>query len=538
MKSKATFVLAVLVLGLALPASFARAQSFRLNTFRAAERADDGFAVRRLGTFDHLRWGVLVNADYAHDPLVIEQRQGDRSELARVVVHQLTLKLDLSLALWRRLIVFAGMDLVPVMHGPRVPDEFMVPKADGGGMGDLGFGARVRIWGDSTDLFSLGAQATLLAPTAGNQSYRGDEGVAFRPELIAELRPKPVRISFNLGTYLRKQQQLMDDPVGSQLTYALGLGWQVIPRLELLGELWGSFNFKDFGSKTTTPVEWLLGAKYRSEMGLYLGLAAGRGFTRGIGSPDARVVAQLGYMRPAPAPRTAAKPAPVPATAPVITPLPAAEPPPTPRDRDGDTVVDASDACPDQPEDLDDFQDADGCADLDNDSDAVLDVEDACPAQAGVVEERGCPAKPQWNAQGELAIVQQVRFQVNASVILEESLPSMEAVRAALEQHPEIALLRIEGHTDSVGRDDANLTLSQRRAAAVGVWLVQRGIVASRLVAYGCGEQHPVATAATPAGQAENRRVAFQVVEPAPADTARVQPPAGCVAAPIEPSVQ
>lgn len=64
-------------------------------------------------------------------------------------------------------------------------------------------------------------------------------------------------------------------------------------------------------------------------------------------------------------------------------------------DRDGDGMSDVRDQCPDDPEDLDGFEDADGCPDLDNDGDGIADVDDMCPSAAedrdGFEEEDGCP---------------------------------------------------------------------------------------------------------------------------------------------------
>ncbi len=59
-------------------------------------------------------------------------------------------------------------------------------------------------------------------------------------------------------------------------------------------------------------------------------------------------------------------------------------------DRDGDGVVDNIDKCPDHPEDMDGFQDADGCPDPDNDGDGILDRNDKCPNLAGPPPS-GCP---------------------------------------------------------------------------------------------------------------------------------------------------
>ena len=66
-----------------------------------------------------------------------------------------------------------------------------------------------------------------------------------------------------------------------------------------------------------------------------------------------------------------------------------------PSDRDHDGIIDRLDACPDVPEDKDDFQDEDGCPDLDHDGDGILDARDHCPNDAedrdGFEDQDGCP---------------------------------------------------------------------------------------------------------------------------------------------------
>ncbi len=69
--------------------------------------------------------------------------------------------------------------------------------------------------------------------------------------------------------------------------------------------------------------------------------------------------------------------------------------------------------------------------------------------------------------------------------------------------------LVIEGHTDSVGPDDVNLDLSQRRAEAVLNYFVENGISEARLTAVGKGETEPVVSNDTPEGQARNRRIVY-----------------------------
>jgi outer membrane protein OmpA-like peptidoglycan-associated protein len=65
----------------------------------------------------------------------------------------------------------------------------------------------------------------------------------------------------------------------------------------------------------------------------------------------------------------------------------------------------------------------------------------------------------------------------------------------------------IEGHTDSMGGDDYNLALSQRRAEAVSNALIARGIPAGRVQTHGLGKTFPVATNDSASGRQQNRRV-------------------------------
>ena len=66
--------------------------------------------------------------------------------------------------------------------------------------------------------------------------------------------------------------------------------------------------------------------------------------------------------------------------------------------------------------------------------------------------------------------------------------------------------MRIEGHTDSDGTPEANLKLSEKRAAAVKNYLVKKGVSADLLTAVGKGDTSPVADNETSEGKAQNRR--------------------------------
>ena len=73
-------------------------------------------------------------------------------------------------------------------------------------------------------------------------------------------------------------------------------------------------------------------------------------------------------------------------------------------------------------------------------------------------------------------------------------------------------LVDVKGHTDSDGADDYNLDLSQRRAESVAQYLTGQGLNPERFEVSGMGERDPIATNASAAGKAQNRRVEIEIV--------------------------
>ncbi len=71
--------------------------------------------------------------------------------------------------------------------------------------------------------------------------------------------------------------------------------------------------------------------------------------------------------------------------------------------------------------------------------------------------------------------------------------------------------INIYGYTDSKGTDSYNLSLSDRRAAAVKSYLASKGVSSMRMNTMGMGEASPIASNSTDAGRAENRRVEFAI---------------------------
>jgi OOP family OmpA-OmpF porin len=76
--------------------------------------------------------------------------------------------------------------------------------------------------------------------------------------------------------------------------------------------------------------------------------------------------------------------------------------------------------------------------------------------------------------------------------------------------NPDVRVV-ITGHTDNVGSQEFNQTLSLKRAQAVKNWLVKKGIASNRMRTVGRGQNEPMSSNETDEGRAENRRIEFFV---------------------------
>jgi opacity protein-like surface antigen/outer membrane protein OmpA-like peptidoglycan-associated protein len=159
-------------------------------------------------------------------------------------------------------------------------------------------------------------------------------------------------------------------------------------------------------------------------------------------------------------------------------------------DNDNDGVPDQFDQCPNDPEDIDNFEDDDGCPDPDNDRDGVLDQDDKCPNQPetinGFQDEDGCPDKGEVKVilkdkENRIELKERIHFrekpgEVTIGVSSHSLLTQLAQV---LRGHWEIAKLKITAHG---GPNDSKETMA-RRAAAVRMFLIGKGIAPSRVVA-------------------------------------------------------
>ncbi|QIE87500.1 OmpA family protein [Pseudomonas nitroreducens] len=104
-----------------------------------------------------------------------------------------------------------------------------------------------------------------------------------------------------------------------------------------------------------------------------------------------------------------------------------------------------------------------------------------------------------------------VYFNTNSNAITADSLEILSRAAEAIKAAPQGTHIEVSGHSDSVGTDQGNLDMSQKRADAVVAKLVELGVQPSSLIAKGYGSSKPIADNATDEGRAKNRRIEFTV---------------------------
>ena len=167
-------------------------------------------------------------------------------------------------------------------------------------------------------------------------------------------------------------------------------------------------------------------------------------------------------------------------------------------DSDGDGVPNSRDKCPNTPAGV--KVNSDGC-ELDSDGDGVVDSQDKCPntPKGTPVDNSGCTLEQEYK-------LENVNFAFDSAKLTPSSDAMLNEAVKILKRHSDLKV-EIAGFTDSIGNDEYNMGLSQRRAQAVADYLIAHGANASNITVRGYGETDPVASNDTEAGRALNRRV-------------------------------
>lgn len=263
--------------------------------------------------------------------------------------------------------------------GLRVPVTYakgqgLTPEGDadfGGGISSTGLGdmeleGKYRFYGDVEAPFVVGGAAFLTAPlgtATAEGAYIGSSTVTGGLRAIADGRSGPVAYALNLGGVFSGSGRVGTTKLGSEFQYGVAGSYAVSPVFQVMAEGFGSTRFT--ANRGENALEALLGIRILPMNGaLAISAGAGTGVIEGVGVPKIRAFLGVMYINET-------------------------------RDRDGDGIKDNLDQCPTDPEDLDGYEDSDGCPDLDNDLDTIADDADKCPNEAEDPDDfedvDGCP---------------------------------------------------------------------------------------------------------------------------------------------------
>ncbi|WP_437813150.1 hypothetical protein [Sorangium sp. So ce1078] len=391
MRPSAIALSSLLAASLASPA--AAQPSVDLRGFRASIDPGAGVYSEPAATPDTGEWSASLWASYAYRPVVL--RDPASSEVRfDVIRHQVSADFAAGVGIARRLLV--GLTLPVVLHqggdeptsdATRVLGDTWVPAQALGDLGLVGKLTLVQPTGGDLGGLALALHDRFTLPTGHEASFVGEGGVTNELRLLAEYRLIAFGAHLAAGLKLRAAEARFacqatpasaagNDPCptvfGHELPFGLGLSF----RPQILGidpEGRATFFLEAHGHLPLSPI-----APFENQetAALELGLAAryALGDVSLLGGVSTALVGGVG-------------------TTPLRAVLSVAW---TPRvhDADGDGVDDGADQCGELAEDLDGFQDGDGCPEGDNDEDGVFDDEDRCPAQKededGVEDEDGC----------------------------------------------------------------------------------------------------------------------------------------------------
>lgn len=553
-----------------------QAQDLNVQNFSPIGGPHGIYSVEFGRTLQHLDPSIGVILNYSSRPLVEALPFGGRST---IVDQQLALHLSGGLGITQWMQFDFSMPLYLVNDGKWQGESF-----EGVNVGDLSLRPKFSFLNAEDSVIGLGALIDVSIPTGDSNAFIGTGSIGITPKLLFDARLGMLTLAANAGVLLQESRTVQNYEASSQMVFGVGAELAFLEGLVSLGgEVTGKSDFSNVFGREETPLEGLLGAKINVDGGFTIMTAGGAGLTPGVGTPEFRALLGVGWSpkdgdfdkdgipnSQDGCPRDAEDVDGFQDTdgcpeldndgdgvADSIDQCPdvpedmdgfedtdgcpdldndadgiadtddqcpdeaedvdgfqdtdgCLDP-----DNDGDGILDADDLCPNEAEDMDGFKDTDGCPDPDNDNDGILDADDQCPTQPGLAADNGCPpAETKAVREGSsIKILDMVYFETGKAVIKSESFNLLDQVALIIRSNPDIQKVEVGGHTDDVGKDDANLALSQSRAESVVNYLVEKGVSRERLIPVGYGETKPLEAKRTAAARAKNRRVEFNIQE-------------------------
>lgn len=376
--SRCLAVLALLLIPATLHAQpiTANEPAFSVERLTAVPGRGGFFAAEDGDVLPRYAWSVAVWGTLMSRPIVFKD-VFDGTELSVPVRTRLGYEVMGGVGLGSRYQLGAALPVIAAQDGDRLQgidlDERALRPAT---IGDLRLHAKARVAGAPGQAgMALAASLIVTLPTGDQAHFAGDKGAVIEWRLIGSYARRWFRVAMNIGPRLRTERVILLSPARAHDNELVSMAAveAIVPGLPrdslgLIGEIAAirGDSSRSGGTRGPSPREARVGATWRTVAGWTLGAGMGLGISPDeIGSPAWRIFASARFD-----------------TAPT-------------GDLDRDGVPDAVDRCRNRAEDVDGFEDLDGCPDLDDDGDGIPDEADECPREAedpdGNQDLDGCP---------------------------------------------------------------------------------------------------------------------------------------------------
>ena len=348
----------------------------------------------------HLEYGFNFLFSPALDPFVIYNMNGDSPGSIRSKPVSLYGMSEIGgyIGLFDDYLVGASIP-IGFINGAIIDKEGLEQdKISSFAWGDFTLHAKGMFYGLKEYNLNFGAEAKITLPTGRfSKTYTGEYWPVAFIHGLTQWKQNKLEVAAYLGALIRlhqKETEFFDDKFdqGTQISYGFGASYQIIKHLYAQIELAGRSGFST--SVHDHPLEAGLGAAYYLGKGITLQAGVNGGIIAGLGTPMVRFLAGVKWtpnLKDSDHDGIPDEEDKCPFMKEDLDGFNDSDGCPD-RDNDNDGIPDVKDKCPDKPEDIDMFQDDDGCPDYDNDNDGIPDTKDNCPSAKGPASNRGCPA--------------------------------------------------------------------------------------------------------------------------------------------------
>lgn len=354
-------------------------------------------------------------------------------------------------------------------------------------VGDLRVGLKGTILRTPRRGFGLGLRFDITAPTGDADALASYGGPSYAPSLLVEYRAvRGILLDVNLGYLARPEANIDGFVAGDGFDFRAGARIPIAPREQFAAftELEALPSFVRGGQ---SPVSLRGGFRWQTKSGMILTPFAGGGLISALGVPQVQFGLGLGYAPPARMRTERAfgkseRPSAVEVARLYDERLQGAAPKPTPvaadDDPDGDGLVAQNDKCPTVAEDLDQFEDADGCPELDNDRDGLRDAVDLCPRVPEIVNGHtdwdGCPERQHADGRfetvdslAEAELLPAVEFAEGSAKLDDAALEELATLSELLRLNPWIDHVQLRVYVHATKDAQADVRLAQARSEAI-----------------------------------------------------------------------